>query len=77
MSCVTRVTKTLEESKGITAARFDSKTGTWTISTDRGFDPDEVSRRVRVAGEEHSRELQQPNAPAWIVRWIAPGGRRI
>jgi len=52
MSCVTTVTRTLEESKGVSAARFDPETSMWTVSVERGFDADEVSRRIRAAGDE-------------------------
>jgi len=76
MSCVTTVTKTLEESKGITAARFDPKTSTWTVSTRKGFDADDVIRRIRAAGDEHSRRLEQPNDPPWVGRWISQGGEQ-
>lgn len=74
MSCVTTVTRTLEESKGVSAARFDPETSTWTVSVGKGFDADEVSRRIRAAGDEHSRRLKQPNDSPWIARWAPPRG---
>jgi len=75
MSCVTTVTRTLEESKGVSAARFDPKTSMWTVSVEKGFDADDVSRRIRAAGDEHSRRLEQPNDPPWVARWVSLSGQ--
>lgn len=76
MSCVTRVTKTLEESKGVTAARFDPTTSTWAVSTGEGFKSDDVVRRIRAAGDEHSRRQEQANDPPWVARWVSQDGEQ-
>lgn len=71
MGCVTTVTKTLEESTGVTNVEFDAATETWTLLTGKDFDQESVDRRVREAGVEHQRRVGRSDDPAWIVRWIA------
>jgi len=71
MSCVTRVTKTLEESKGVAAARFDPKSSVWTVTVTEAFDAADVTRRIRAAGDEHGRQLERPNDPPWIAFWTS------
>lgn len=41
----------------------------------QGFDADDVSRRIRAAGDEHSRRLERPNDPPWVARWVSLSGQ--
>ena len=66
---MTRVTRTLEEFKSITATQFDRQGKKWTVTTTADFDREAVSRRVRAAGVEHAKELGEENAPPWVAHW--------
>lgn len=76
MGCVTTVTKTLEESTGVLNVQFNSATETWAVHAGGGFERQEISRRIRKAGDEHNRRVGRAEDPAWIVNWL-PGDRRI
>jgi hypothetical protein len=66
---VTRVTRTLEEFKTVTATTFDRRAKKWTVTATPEFDSEAVSSRIRAAGVEDARELGEENAPPWVARW--------
>ena len=55
MSCVTTVTRTLEESTGVSAARFDEKTSAWTVGG-----RERLRRRQREPAYTSGRRGPQP-----------------
>lgn len=72
---MTTVTRTLEESTGVLKVQFDSATETWTLKAGDGFDAEEISRRIRKAGDEHNQRVGRPDDPAWTVNWLQGGPR--
>lgn len=72
---MTTVTKTLEESRGVINVQFDSATETWTLEAGDGFEREEISRRIRKAGDEHNQRVGRPEDPAWTVNWLQGGSR--
>lgn len=67
MGCVTRVTRTLEESEGVRKVTFEPQSETFLIEVSASFNMDDVAQRVRLAGQEHDAQLGLRDRPAWVL----------
>ena len=64
------VTKTLEESRGTTKVEFQADSGTFLVKTDGGFQLNEASEKVRVAGKKHDEKIGAEGRDEWTVEVI-------
>lgn len=67
MGCVTRVTRTLEESEGVRKVTFEPQSETFLLEASASFNIDDVAQRVRLAGQAHDAQLGLRDGPVWVL----------